>query len=392
MTLPGEAWVMPTYARFPLTLVRGEGVRVWDDEGTAYLDLVGGLGALALGHGHPRWVEAVEGAARTLGLTSNLFVTPAQAELAARLASLLPVPDARVFFCNSGAEANEAALKLIRKHGLARGRSAIVVLEGSFHGRTVAALAATGQPEKRAAFEPLVDWFRFVPPGDGAALADALAPGDVAAVFLEPVLGEGGVIPLDGDYLRTVRRLCDEHDALLAVDEVQSGTGRCGDWLAVTHAGVVPDVATLAKALGGGLPIGALVARADVSFTPGDHASTFGGGPVPCAAALAVLATIEEEGLLAHVAATGELLRAEVARLAPAGAIAEVRGRGFLCGFELAEGLAVGEVLAALRARGVLASPAGTGAVRFTPPFVFGGDDVDVAAKAFADALAEVAP
>jgi acetylornithine/N-succinyldiaminopimelate aminotransferase len=390
VTLRGEAWVMPTYARFPVTLVRGEGVRVWDDEGRAYLDLVGGLGSLSLGHAHPRWVEAVERAARTIGLTSNLFATPPQAELAERLAALLPVPDARVFFCNSGAEANEAALKLIRKHGLARRKPAIVVLDGSFHGRTVAALAATGQPEKRAAFEPLVDWFRFVPPGDGEALAGAMASGDVAAVFLEPVLGEGGVIPLDDAYLREVRRLCDAHDALFAVDEVQSGTGRCGDWLAVSRAGVVPDVVTLAKALGGGLPIGALVARADVSFSPGDHASTFGGGPVPCAAALAVLDTIVDEGLLAHVASTGALLRDEVARLAPAGALAEVRGRGFLCGFELSNPAAVGDVLAALRARGVLASSAGSGTVRFTPPFVFEAEHVDVVAKAFAEALHEV--
>jgi predicted acetylornithine/succinylornithine family transaminase len=380
---------MPTYARFPVTLVRGEGVHVWDDEGREYLDLVGGLGSLSLGHAHPRWVEAVERAARGVGLTSNLVATPPQAELAERLAALLPLPDARVFFCNSGAEANEAALKLIRKHGLRRGRSAIVVLDGSFHGRTVAALAATGQPEKRAAFEPLVDWFRFVPPGDTDAVAEALAPGDAAAVFVEPVLGEGGVIPLDDAFVREVRRLCDEHDALFAVDEVQSGTGRCGDWLAVSHAGVVPDVVTLAKALGGGLPIGALVARADVSFAPGDHASTFGGGPVPSSAALAVLATIEDDELLENVSATGELLRTEVERLAPAGALAEVRGRGFLCGFQLADGLAVGDVLAALRDRGVLASSAGAGAVRFTPPFVFGAEHVDVVAKAFAEALSE---
>ena len=390
MTLPGEASVMPTYARFPLTLVRGEGVHVWDDEGRVYLDLIGGLGSLSLGHAHPRWVEAVDRAARTLGLTSNLVATAPQAELAERLASLLPVPDARVFFCNSGAEAIEAALKLLRKHGLARGKASIVVLDGSFHGRTVAALAATGQPEKRAAFEPLVDWFRFVPPGDADALAEVMAPGDVAAVLLEPVLGEGGVVPLDDTYLRAVRRLCDEHDALFAVDEVQSGTGRCGDWLAVSRTGVVPDVVALAKALGGGLPIGALVARADVSFVPGDHASTFGGGHVPCAAALAVLDAIEEEDLLANVTATGELLRAEVARLAPAGALAEVRGRGFLCGFQLADGSAVGDVLAALRARGVLASSAGAGAVRFTPPFVFGAEHVDVVAKAFAGSLGEV--
>jgi len=392
VTLAGEAWVMPTYARYPITLVQGQGTRVVDDEGRRYLDFVGGLGALSLGHAHPEWVAAVDGAARGIGLTSNLYATPAQAALAARLADLLPVPDARVFFCNSGAEANEALLKLVRKWGLPQGRPSIVALEGSFHGRTVGALAATGQPAKRAAFEPLVDWFRFVPPGDEAALAEALAPGDVAAVLLEPVMGEGGVIPLDLDHLRTVRRLCDEHGALLAADEVQSGTGRCGDWLAIEAAGVVPDVVTLAKALGGGVPIGALVARADIALAPGDHASTFGGGPLAAAAALAVLDVIERDGLLDHVRTLGELLRAEVARLAPAGALPEVRGRGLLCGFDVAAPIVANDVVLALLRRGVLASTAGPATVRFTPPYVASADDVDVAAKAFAAALEEVAP
>jgi acetylornithine/N-succinyldiaminopimelate aminotransferase len=392
MTLPAEAHVMPTYARFPLTLVRGEGLRVWDDEGHAYLDMVGGLGALSLGHAHPRWVAAVEAAARTLGLTSNLYATPWQAELAERLAGLLPVRDARVFLCNSGAEANEAAIKLIRKWGLPKGRGTIVTLEGSFHGRTLATLAATGQPPKRAAFEPLVDWFRFVPPNDSAALAEALTPGDVAAVFLEPVMGEGGVIPLDLGYLREVRHRCDDHGALFAVDEVQSGTGRCGDWLSLTAAGVEPDVVALAKALGGGLPIGALVAPADVSFQPGEHASTFGGGPVPSVAALAVLDTIEEEALLDRVVEMGELLCREIERLAPVGTVAQVRGRGLLVGVQTHEALAAHDVAMAMLRRGVLCSTAGPDTVRFTPPFVATADDVDVAAKALADALEEVAP
>ncbi|HEX6843738.1 MAG TPA: aminotransferase class III-fold pyridoxal phosphate-dependent enzyme [Actinomycetota bacterium] len=389
--LAGESAVMPTYARFPLTLVRGTGVRVTDDEGRTYLDLVGGLGALSLGHAHPRWVAAVEDAARTLGLTSNLFATPPQAALAARLASILPVEDARVFFCNSGTEANEALLKLVRKQGLADGHGVIVTLEGSFHGRTIGSLAATGQPSKRAAFEPLIEWIRFVPPGDEDAMRAELARGDVAAVLLEPVLGEGGVIPLAVDYLRTVRALCDEHGALFAVDEVQAGTGRCGAWLSIELADVRPDVVSLAKALGGGLPIGALVAPAAISFGPGDHASTFGGGPVPSAAALAVLDTIDEEGLLAHVDDMGTFLRDEVTRLAPAGALREVRGRGLLCGFQLAEGLLPDAVLAALRARGVLASQAGVDAVRFTPPYVIGRPDVEEAAVALAGALEEVA-
>jgi acetylornithine aminotransferase len=304
---------------------------------------------------------------------------------------LLPVPDARVFFCNSGAEANEGVIKLVRKRGLPQGKDVIVTLEGSFHGRTMAALAATGQPPKRAPFEPIHEWFRYVAPGDAGALAVALAPGDVAAVFLEPVMGEGGVIPLDLGYLQRVRALCDEHGALFAVDEVQAGTGRCGEWLSITAAGVVPDVVALAKALGGGLPMGALVAPADLSFAPGEHASTFGGGPVPSAAALAVLETIERDDLLANVVAMGELLRAEVARLAPAGTLVEVRGRGLLNGFQVAEGLAAHDVAMAMLRRGVLASTAGPDTVRFTPPYTIAPAEVDVAAKALADALEEVA-
>ena len=313
-----EPHVMPTYARYPLTLVRGEGTRVWDDAGRAYLDFAGALGVNALGHSHPAWVAAVRDQLDTLDMVSNLYATGPQAALADRLAALMPVPDARVFFCNSGAEANEAAIKLARKHGLANGKPGIVALEGSFHGRTIATLAATGQPRKREAFEPLVDWFRFVPPGDLDAL-DAAMTDEIGAVLLEPVMGEGGVRPLDDGYLRGVRALCDERGALLVADEVQSGLGRCGDWAALQHAGVEADVLTLAKALGGGLPIGAMLARASISFEPGDHASTFGGGPVVCAGALAVLETIERDGLLERARAIGDALPAAVAAAAPDG-------------------------------------------------------------------------
>jgi acetylornithine/N-succinyldiaminopimelate aminotransferase len=384
--------VMPTYARYPCTLVRGQGTRVWDDEGRGYLDLIGGLGALSLGHAHPRWVAAVTDAASTIGLTSNLVTTLPQELLATRLAARTPVDDARVFLCNSGAEANEALLKLVRKRGLTEGRPTIVALEGSFHGRTVAALAATGQPEKRAPFEPLLDWFRFVPPGDLDALGAALAPGDVAAVLLEPVLGEGGVIPLTATYLQGVRARCDATGALLAVDEVQAGSGRTGTWLSIEAAAVRADVVSLAKALGGGLPIGALIAPAALSFGPGEHASTFGGGPVPSSAALAVLDEIDEADLLSNVRTMGALLRAEVARLAPTGTLADVRGAGLLLGFEAAPGTAAGDVVTALRSRGVLASRAGGNTIRFTPPYTIGPDEVDEAAKALAAALEEVAP
>lgn len=386
MTLPGEAFVMPTYPRYPVTPVRGRGSLVWDEEGREYLDFTGGLGVLVLGHCHPVWVEAVSKASETIGLVSNLYATPPQAELAAKLASVLPVPDARVFFCNSGAEANEAAIKLVRKWGLPQGRSAIVALEGSFHGRTVATLAATGQPAKRAAFEPLVDWFRHIPPADIGALAGALDAGDVAAVLLEPVMGEGGVRPLPDDYLRRARELCDRSGALLVADEVQSGMGRCGDWAAVSHADVEPDVVTLSKGLGGGLPIGAMAARAEVAFGPGDHASTFGGGPVPAAAALAVVETIEKEGLLERSVEIGRRLVDGVLASAPAGTVEEIRGRGCLWGFDLGARDAHAVTIELLE-RGVLASTAGPSIVRMSPPLVASDDDCDRAIDALAASL-----
>ena len=374
--------VMPTYARYPLTLVRGQGTRVWDDDGRAFLDLAGALGVNVLGHSHPAWTRVVHEQLDRLDLVSNLYTTQPQERLAQRLADLLPIPDARVFFCNSGAEANEAAIKLVRKWGLPRGRPAIVALEGSFHGRTIATLAATGQPAKRAAFEPLVDWFRFVPANDPVALDRALTP-DVAAVLLEPVMGEGGVIPLSDAYLRETRAICDARGALLVADEVQSGMGRCGDWLAISHADVVPDVVTLAKALGGGLPIGALVARSDLSFAHGDHASTFGGGPVVCAGALAVLDVIESQGLLdrAHQI-FARLSAALTAAAEPTGLVTSVRGRGCLIGVQLSAPVSHDLVLG-LIAQGVLATTAGPDVLRMSPALITTDDELDDAARAF---------
>ena len=383
-----EPAVMPTYTRFPITLVRGAGTRVWDDRDRGFLDFTGALGVSALGHSHPAWVEAVRTQLDTLDMVSNLYATEPQGALAARLAGLMPVPDARVFLCNSGAEANEAAIKLARKHGLANGKPTIVALEASFHGRTTGALAATGQPGKRAAFEPLVDWFRFVAPGDLEALDNAMTD-DVGAVLLEPVMGEGGVRPLDDAYLRRMRSLCDERGALLVADEVQSGMGRCGDWAALNHAGVEADVLTLAKALGGGLPIGAMLARAEISFVPGDHASTFGGGPIVCAGALAVLDTIERDGLLARARTIGEMLPDAVAAAASEGAVVEARGRACLWGFQLARPVA-NDVVLAMIDEGVLASTAGPDVVRMSPPLTASDDDVAEAARAFGAAVAAV--
>jgi acetylornithine/N-succinyldiaminopimelate aminotransferase len=385
-----ETFVMPTYARFPITLVRGRGSLVWDQDGVEYLDFTGGLGALILGHAHPAWVAAVTQAAATLGLVSNLYATTPQAELAERLAGLLPIPDARVFFCNSGAEANEALLKLVRRWGLPQGKTKIVALDGSFHGRTIGALAATGQPSKRTAFEPLVDWFRFVEPEDLAALELALSPGDVAAVLVEPVMGEGGVHPLSREYLRGVRALCDAGGALFAVDEVQSGMGRCGAWLAVTDADVIPDIASLAKALGGGFPIGALVSREDLSFGPGDHASTFGGGPLAASAAIAVIDVIEREGLLVRAVELGAYLSDAVLSAAPAGALVAARGRGCLWGFQLASGTDAAAVANAALGAGILCSTAGPDVIRMSPPLTATTGECDRAAHGLGEALEAV--
>ena len=387
---PGQNFVMPTYARYPLTLVRGEGRTVWDDAGDAYLDMAGALGANPLGHGHPAWRHAVHDQVDALDITTNLFATTPQAALAQRLAELLPIPDARTFFCNSGAEANEAAIKLVRRHGLAGGRPTVVALEGSFHGRTIATLAATGQPTKRAPFEPLVDWVRFVAPNDLPGLKSELAAGDVAGVLLEPVLGEGGVRPLSRAFLRGAREACDASGALLIADEVQAGLGRCGGWLAITDADVIPDVVTLAKGLGGGLPIGACVTRADLAFGPGEHGSTFGGGPIPSAAAFAVLRTIEDDGLLAKAHELGGRLRNEITRLSPPGLVSEVRGRGLLVGVQLTRPLAH-EVVLAMIGEGVLASEAGADVVRLSPALTVTSQEIDGAVAALAAALAAVA-
>ena len=285
--------LMPTYKRYPVTLVRGEGLRVTDDAGNTYTDFAGGIACVPIGHSHPRWVAAVQEQVATLTHVSNLFSTIPQQRLADRLTSLAGF--GRVFLCNSGAEANEAALKIARRWGRPQGRTRVVALEGSFHGRTFATLAATGHPEKHVPFEPLPEGFIHVPPGDADALSAAVDE-RTAAVLLEPVLGEGGVVPLPPEYLAHARRVCDERGALLLFDEVQTGVGRCGNGSRSRAWTSDPTSSRWRRRSRGGLPIGAAVAREDLAFGPGDHGSTFGGGPVPCAGALAVLDVIEERG------------------------------------------------------------------------------------------------
>lgn len=377
--------LMATYARFPVTFVRGEGTRLFDDEGREYLDFAGGIAVAQIGHAHPRWVGAVAHQAGRLAHVSNLFSTEPQVRLAERLVELLGF--GRAFFANSGAEANEAAMKLARK---ATGRPRLVAALGGFHGRTLATLAATGYPEKHAPFEPLPTEFAHVPFGDAEALAAAVDD-RTAAVLLEPVQGEGGVVPAPEGYLAAARDVCRAADALLILDEVQTGMGRCGAWFGHQLDGVRPDVVTLAKGLAGGLPIGACLATEEVAaaFGPGDHASTFGGGPIPCAAALAVLDVIEDEGLLERGRAMGErLLEGLRGVAAPA---VDVRGRGLLVGVELSPKIASRDVVSAALRRGLVLTEAGRNTVRFTPALTVTAEDVDAAVRVFSETLGEAA-
>jgi len=362
------------YGTPPVALVRGQGARVWDVDGVEYLDLVAGIAVNALGHAHPAVVEAVSRQVATLGHTSNLAVHEPGVLLAERLVALLDPSGARggrVFFCNSGAEANEAAFKLSRLTG----RTRVVAAVDSFHGRTMGALALTGQPAKREPFEPLPGDVAFVPFGDPVALANAVDP-LTAAVFLEPVQGEAGVVPAPAGFLAAAEAVARQHGALLVLDEVQTGIGRTGCWFAHQSEGATPDVVTLAKGLGGGLPIGAMVALGGAAelFTPGSHGSTFGGNPVSCAAALAVLDTIEAEGLLERAGALGARLATE---LAAHPQVSHVRGRGLMLGVVLTSPIAK-LVEAEARARGVLINATGPSVIRLVPPLVLTDADVDL--------------
>ncbi len=383
-----ERWqgaLMNNYGTPPVLLVRGTGSRVWDVDGREYIDLLAGIAVNALGHGDPRLVAAVSAQLSTLGHTSNLAATEPPIVLAERLVALLGVPDARVFFCNSGAEANEAAFKLARLTG----RTGMVVAGGGFHGRTMGALSLTAQPSKQDPFRPLPGDVTVVPYGDAEELRAAV-DGTTAAIVLEPIQGENGVVmPPDG-YLVAARRIADESGALLILDEVQTGVGRTGLWFAHQREPVIPDVMTLAKGLGGGLPIGACIATGRVAalFGPGSHGSTFGGNPVSCAAALAVLDAISQDGLLARATALHDrLVTGLVAR--SHGLATGVRGRGLLLAAELAAPVSA-DVERAARAHGLIVNAVAPAAIRLAPALTITDRDIDDALGRWDEACAHV--
>ncbi len=368
------AALMPSYGLPTVAISRGAGCRVWDLDGREYLDLFAGAAVNSLGHAHPAIVAAVSRQVAELTHTSNLYMHENNVELAERLLELLGA-EGRVFFANSGAEANEAAIKLVRRIQ-GPGRPVFVAAERSFHGRTMGALALTGKPSIRDQFAPFSLPVRFVPYGDAAALGAAV-DADVAAVFLEPVLGEGGVVPAPEGYLRAAREACDRAGALLVIDEVQSGIGRTGAWFAHQAAGVQPDVLTLAKGLGSGLPIGACIGLGEsgVGFVKSDHATTFGGNPVACAAALTVLEVIERDGLLEHVTSLGEHLAASLSAVSHP-LVAGVRGRGLWLAIVLTAEAAP-DLEAAARQAGFLVNAVQPDVIRLSPPLILSAAEAD---------------
>ncbi len=377
------AVMMPNYGVPPLVLANGDGCLVWDVDGNVYLDLVGGIAVNALGHNHPAVVAAVSEQVTKLAHISNLYAHEGQIALAEKLLALLG-HDGKVFFANSGTEANEAAVKLVRrKQGPSR--PVFVAADHGFHGRSMGSLSLTGKESIREPFQPFGFEVKFVPFGDRAALAAAVGT-DCAAVFLEPGLGEGGVVPAPPGYLAAARAVCDANGALLVLDEIQSGIGRTGAWFAAQQAGVVPDVITLAKGLGGGLPIGACIGIGECAdaFAKGDHGSTFGGNPVACAAALAVLDTIERDGLLANVTQVGSVLADGLAGVAHE-LIAGVRGVGLWQAIALTQP-AASAVESAARQFGYLLNAVQPDAVRLAPPLILSADQ----ANSFVAALPEI--
>lgn len=363
-----------------ITLVKGKGIIVQDADGKTYLDFLGGIATNILGHAHPSIVTAVSKQVRVLNHVSNFYSHPNAVELAEKLVSLTKAKNAKVFFCQSGAEANEAAIKLSRKTG----RSHIVAAQGSFHGRTMGALSLTGQPSKREPFLPLLKNIKHVPYGDIDAMRRAISR-KTAMVIIEPIMGEAGVIVPPVDYLQGLRELCDQKGALLIIDAVQTGMGRTGDWFGYEYSGITPDVITVAKGLGGGLPLGAMIAIGDAAdlFKPGEHGSTFGGNPVTTAAALAVIKTIERQKLLKKVEKQGRMLLQELA-LIPG--VSQVRGAGLLIGIELEKANA-NELTLKLAESGVLVNAANASTIRIAPALIVSDAQIKKFIKIFREEL-----
>lgn len=374
MTLSSDSPLMPTYAPPPVTFVRGQGCRLWDDDGKEYLDFLAGIGVTALGHAHPEVADALCDQAQRLLHVSNLFGTAIGPEVARHLDQLIG-GGGKVFFANSGAEANECAIKLARKWG-GRGRHVVVSAYNSFHGRTLATLHATGQPTKHEPFQPLPEGFRHVAWDDLGALEGAL-DSSVAGVLLEPVQGEGGVNPATAEYFQGVRRLCDERGALFIVDEVQTGLGRTGKWFGFQHFDVRPDVVTIAKALGNGVPIGACWARSEIAdaFEPSDHATTFGGQPLAASAARATLAVMARDDIPSRAADRGDRL---AKGLAAVPGVTGVRGLGLLLAADVGDKDAK-EVTAACLGSGLVVNAVAAHSIRLAPPLIVSEDEIETA-------------
>lgn len=378
-----DASLQSNYGVPHLTLVSGKGSMVRDSEGSEYLDFLGGIATNILGHAHPAIVAAVTKQISTLGHVSNFYIHPGVVALAEKLQSLTADTGSRVFFCNSGAEANEAALKLSRKTG----RKRIVATQGAFHGRTMGALSLTGQPAKRDPFKPLLSGISHVPFGDLEAMKKKINR-KTAMVIVEPILGEAGVVTPPIGYLKGIREICDRTGALMVLDCVQTGMGRTGEWFGYEYEGIVPDVITLAKGLGGGLPLGAMIALGRTShlFAPGDHGSTFGGNPVACASALAAIDVIEKKSLLKKAQIHGGLIKSELIKLP---GVIEVRGQGLLLGIVLAKENS-SEVKDGLLRAGVLVNSPSPSVIRIAPALTVTGKEVAKFISIFSKALREV--
>jgi len=358
-----DASLQNNYGKPAITLVKGKGIVVTDADGKTYLDFLGGIATSILGHAHPSIVKAVTKQVSVLSHVSNFYAHPSAIALAEKLTKMTGDKNAKVFFCQSGAEANEAALKLSRRTGKVR----VVAAQGAFHGRTMAALSLTGQPSKREPFLPLIKGVKHVPFGDIEAMRKAVTK-KTAMVIIEPIMGEAGVVVPPQDYLQELRQICDKNGSLLVIDAVQTGMGRTGDWFGYEYSGITPDVITLAKGLGGGLPLGAMIAlgKAADLFQPGDHGSTFGGNPVTTAAGLAAIEFIESKKILGKVEKQGAHLMQELA-LIPG--VKEVRGAGLLLGIEL-ESLKASDVSDAMRSAGVLVNAANATTIRIAPALI----------------------